>query len=399
MTDVAGGVYYDPYDFDIDVDPYPVWRRMRDEAPLYYNDRYDFYAVSRFADVEHCLLNWQVYRSGKGSVLDLIKLDVPIAPGNILMEDPPAHDLHRGLVSRVFTPRRMTAIEPQVRAYCEESLDRLMGADGFDFVTDLGAYMPMRTIGMLLGIPEDHQEGLRQMMDQRMELEGGGEAPLELEMSILAGQPFAEYVEWRQDHPSEDLMTDLLNIEFEDDTGQVRKLRRDEVLGYIGLIASAGNETTTRLISWTGKLLAEHPEQRAMLVADPSLIPGAVEEILRYEAPSPVQARYVAQDVEWHGQHVPEGSVMVVLNGSANRDVRKFPDGDSFDIRRRFDHHLTFGRGLHFCLGAALARMQGRITIEEVLKRFPIWEIDWEHAVQAHTSTVRGWRRLPVITP
>jgi cytochrome P450 len=222
--------------------------------------------------------------------------------------------------------------------------------------------------------------------------------PVELELSVLAGEPFADYIEWRSKNPSDDLMTDLLNVEFVDETGTTRKLRRDEVLGYVGLLAAAGNETTTRLISWTGKLLAEHPDQRAMLVADPGLIPRAVEEILRYESPSPVQARYVAQDVEWYGQKVEEGQIMVILNGSANRDDRKFPDGDRFDIHRQFDHHLAFGRGLHFCLGSALARMQGRLTLEEVLKRFPTWEVDWDNAVQAHTTTVRGWRRLPVFT-
>lgn len=398
MTDATDIVYYDPYDFAIDTDPYPVWRRMREEAPLYYNDRFDFFALSRFDDVEHCMMNWETYRSGKGSVLDAIKLEIPIAPGNILMEDPPAHDLHRGLVSRVFTPRRMAALEPEVRAFCIERIEPLVGAGSFDFVRDFGAYMPMRTIGMLLGIPVEHQQGLAELMDKGMEIEDGGNRPLEMELSVLAGAPFAEYVEWREKHPSDDLMTDLLNVEFTDETGTNRKLRRDEILGYVGLLAAAGNETTTRLISWSGKLLAEHPDQRAMLVEDPSLIPQAVEEILRYESPSPVQARWVAKDVEWYGQKVAEGQVMVILNGSANRDDRKFPDGDRFDIRRKFDHHLAFGRGLHFCLGSALARMQGRVTLEEVLKRFPTWEVDWGNAVQAHTTTVRGWRRLPVVT-
>jgi cytochrome P450 len=399
VPDLSDTIYYDPYDFDIDADPYPVWRRLREEAPLYYNERFDFFAVSRFDDVERCLVNWRTYRSGKGSVLDAIKLGIPIAPGNILMEDPPEHDMHRGLVSRVFTPRRMEAIEPDVRAFCAASLDPHVGSGSFDFVRDLGAQMPMRTIGMLLGIPPEHQEGLRDLMDEAMELEDGtGQQPVEHSLRILAGEPFAEYVDWRVDHPSDDLMTDLLNLQFEDETGTTRKLRRDEVLGYIGLIASAGNETTTRLISWTGKVLADHPDQRKEIVDDPSLVRPAIEEILRYEAPSPVQARYVCEDVEWYGQTVPEGSVMVILNGAANRDDRKFEHGDTFDIHRSIDHHLTFGFGLHFCLGAALARLEGRVALEEVLKRFPFWEVDWEKAEQAHTSTVRGWRRLPVHT-
>ena len=399
MTEVAEAVYYDPYDFEIDADPYPVWRRMRDEAPLYYNEQHDFFALSRFDDVERCLVDWQTYQSGRGSVLEAIKLGVPIAPGNILMEDPPVHDAHRGLLSRVFTPKRMEAIAPEVRAFCAESLDPLVGSGSFDFVRDLGAQMPMRTIGMLLGIPEEHQEPLRDVMDEAMRLDSGdGNRQIEVSLRVLAGDPFAEYVDWRVDHPSDDLMTELLTIEFEDDTGTVRTLRREEVLGYVGLIATAGNETTTRLIGWTGKLLAEHPDQRAMLVDDPGLVRGAIEEILRYEAPSPVQARYVARDVEWHGVTVAEGSVMLAINGSANRDERRFEDGDRFDIRRRIDHHLSFGYGLHFCLGAALARLEGRIALEEVLRRFPTWDVDWEHAKQAHTSTVRGWERLPVVT-
>jgi cytochrome P450 len=216
--------------------------------------------------------------------------------------------------------------------------------------------------------------------------------------SVTSGGDFEGYIDWRARHPSGDLMTDLLNAEFEDETGTTRKLTRTEVLSYVGLIAAAGNETTTRLIGWTGKVLADHPDQRQLLVDEPGLIPSAIEELLRYEAPSPVQARYVAQDVEHHGQAVPEGSVMLLLTASANRDERRFTDPDRFDVRREIDHHLTFGYGIHFCLGAALARLEGRVALDEVLKRFPSWEVDWDNAVQARTSTVRGWERLPVLT-
>ena len=190
----------------------------------------------------------------------------------------------------------------------------------------------------------------------------------------------------------------LLNATFEDETGTTRRLTRDEILLYVNMIAGAGNETTTRLIGWTGKLLAENPEQRSELVDDRSLIPHAIEELLRYEAPSPVQSRYVARDVEVHGQTVSEGSVMVLLNGSANRDERHFVDADRFDIHRNIGHHLSFGYGLHFCLGAALARLEGRVALDEVLKRFPEWEVDWDNAKMARTSTVRGWESLPVRT-
>ena len=171
------------------------------------------------------------------------------------------------------------------------------------------------------------------------------------------------------------------------------------MLGFIGLLASAGNETTTRLIGWTGKVLADHPDQRAEVVEDRSLISNTIEELLRYEPPSPVQARYVTRDVEHHGTPVPEGSAIILLTASANRDDRQFPDADRFDIHRKIDHHLSFGFGPHFCLGAALARLEGRVALDEVLSRFPTWEVDWDHAVQARTSTVRGWETLPVTTP
>lgn len=391
-----GELYYDPYDFEIDVDPHQVWRRLRDEAPLYYNEKYDFFALSRFDDVEKALVDWQTYRSGKGSILELIRADIDIPPGVILFEDPPVHDVHRGLMSRVFTPKKMNAIEPKVREFCARSLDGLADSGGFDFIADLGAQMPMRTIGFLLGIPEQDQEAIRDRLDEGLRLKEGDEMPdFDFDNS---GQLFAEYIDWRREHPSDDLMTDLLNAEFEDDKGVRRTLTRDEVLTYVNLLAGAGNETTTRLIGWTGKLLAEHPDQRSEMVDDRSLIPNAIEEILRYEAPSPVQARYVAADVEHHGEKVPEGSIMVVLNGSANRDDRRFPDGDRFDIHRHIGHHLSFGYGIHFCLGAALARLEGRVALDEVLRRFPEWEVDWDNAVQAHTSTVRGWEKLPVVT-
>jgi cytochrome P450 len=399
MTVASNEVYYDPYDWDIDTDPYPVWRRLRDEAPLYYNEKYDFYALSRFADVEKASVDWKTFISGKGSVLEIIRSGIPIPSGNILVEDPPAHDRHRALLARVFTPRRMNAIEPEVRAFCARSLDPLVGTGGFDFVRDLGAQMPMRTIGMLLGIPEEDQEAIRDHIDEGFKMDDGTMPDRDQSTYALSfGAGFEDYIDWRAEHPSDDLMTALLNAEYEDEDGEVRRLTRDEVLTYVGLVAAAGNETTTRLIGWTGKVLAENPDQRRELVEDRSLIPDAIEELLRYEAPSPIQSRYVTRDVELHGRVVPEGSIMSLLTASANRDERQFPEPDRFDIHRKIGHHVTFGYGLHFCLGAALARLEGRVALDEVLNRFPTWEVDWDNAVQAHTTTVRGWERLPVIT-
>ena len=391
-------LYYDPYDFEIDVDPHPIWKRMRDQAPLYYNEKYDFYALSRFADVEKAMVDWKTYISGRGSVLELIKADLDLPPGIILFEDPPIHDLHRGILSRVFTPKKMLAVEPKVREFCARSLDPLVGSGGFDFITDLGAQMPMRTIGMLLGIPEADQEAIRDRLDEGLRLEDGAPKIQNQDALEVSQELFADYIEWRAEHPSDDLMTELLIAEFEDETGTTRTLTRTEVLTYVNMLAGAGNETTTRLIGWTGKVLADHPDQLREVADDRSLVPNAIEEVLRYEAPSPVNSRFVSRDVAHYEQVVPEGSVMVLLNGSANRDDRQFPDGDRFDIHREIGHHVSFGYGLHFCLGAALARLEGRIALDEVLKRWSHWEVDYDNAVQARTSTVRGWERLPVIT-
>ena len=397
MKTTESDVYYDPYDFVIDTDPYPIWRRLREERPLYYNEKYEFYALSRFEDVERGLIDWKSYSSAKGSLLELIKSDFEIPPGSIIFEDPPAHNLHRGLLSRVFTPRKMNAIEPKIREFCARSLDPLVGSGGFDFITDLGAQMPMRTIGMLLGIPEQDQEAIRDRIDSGLRLDDGT-MPDAIDFDAAAQTTsFDAYIDWRAEHPSNDLMTELLQAEFEDETGTTRRLSRPEVINVVNLLAAAGNETTTRLIGWTGKVLAEHPDQLAKLVEDRDLVPNAIEELLRFESPSPVQARYVTRDVDHQGQVVPEGSAILLLNGSGNRDDRRFPDGDRFDVTRRIDHHLAFGYGLHFCLGAALARLEGRVALDEVLRRFPSWEVDWDHAEQARTSTVRGWERLPVI--
>lgn len=390
-------VYYDPYDVDINADPYPVFRRMREEAPLYYNEPHDFYALSRFADVERGLLDSKTFISGRGGIIELIRAGVKMPPGVLIFEDPPVHTVHRRLLSRVFSPRRVAELEPKIREFCVRSLDPLVGAGGFDFIADLGAQMPMRVIGMLLGIPEADQEAVRDSVDRNLRTKAG--QPMKVTQNFVDGAMFAEYIDWRAEHPSDDIMTELLQVEFEDETGEVRRLTREELLTYITVVAGAGNETTTRLIGWTGKVLADHPDQRRELVEDHSLIPGAIEELLRFETPAPHMARCTSRDVELHGQTVPEGSIVLMLPSSANHDDRRFPNGDRFDIHRRDGQPLTFGFGIHLCLGAALARLEGQVALDEVLKRFPTWDVDWDRAKLASASTVRGWQTLPVVIP
>ena len=264
---MADALYYDPYDVEIDADPYPVFRRLREEAPLYYNEQYDFYALSRYDDVERGLVDRDTNISGRGGILEIIKAGIEMPPGILIFEDPPTHTIHRGLVSRLFTPRQMQTLEPKIREFCVQSLDRLADADGFDFVADFGAQMPMRVIGMLLGIPEADQDAVREHADRNLRTKPG--EPQKVRENFVDGEMFAEYIDWRVEHPSDDVMTQLLQAEFEDETGTTRRLTRAEVLTYVTVVAGAGNETTTRLIGWAGKVLAEHPDQRRELVEDP----------------------------------------------------------------------------------------------------------------------------------
>ena len=381
-------LYYDPYSVDLNMNPHAVFARIREEAPLYYNEAHDFYALSRYDDVNKAVIDHETFISGRGAVLEIIKSGMEIPPGTLIFEDPPIHNIHRNLLSRMFTPRKVLALEPQIREFTARCLDPVVGSGRFDFVNDLGEQMPMRVIGMLLGIPEDQQQ----------QITAHGEAALEGQTvdALATGEVFSEFIDWRIAHPSDDIMTDLLNAEFEDETGTRRKLGREELLLYLIVIATAGSETTTRLIGWAGKTLADYPDQRRALAEDPGLIPQAIEEILRWEPPALQIARYVTRDVEYYGRTVPESSAMLMLVGAANRDHRRFPpDGDVFDIHREAHSHMSFGAGTHFCMGNALARLEGRIALEEILKRFPEWEVDWAGAKPSETAAVRGWAAMP----
>ncbi|CAM3260314.1 cytochrome P450 [Mycobacterium frederiksbergense] len=398
-VDASKDVYFDPYNVEINADPYPAFARLREEAPLYYNEEFDFYALSRFADVNKALIDHETFSSARGAIIELIKANIEIPSGALIFEDPPIHTTHRKLLARMFTPRKIAALEPKIRGYCAAALDPLVGTGSLDFITDFGAIMPMQVISTLLGIPEDDQEMIRDHGNDQMRTEAGKPMKAATE-GMIDGSIFETYIDWRKDNPSDDIMTDLLNVEFTDEQGVTRKLTREELLIYINVVAGAGNETTTRLIGWAAKVLAEHPEQRRQLVENPALIPQAIEELLRFEPPAPHVARYVTRDVEYYGQTVPEGASMMMLIGSAVRDSRQFPpDGEVFDIHREQRQHLAFSVGTHFCLGSALARLEGRIALEEMLKRFPEWEVDLPNAKLSPTSTVRGWDSMPVFIP
>src|SRR6516165_4799370 len=389
-------LYFDPYDVDINVDPYPTYARLREEAPIYYNEPHDFWALTRHEDVQKALVNWQVFSSSRGDLLDILRAKIELPKGVVMWEDPPLHTTHRGLMSRVFTPKRMAQLEDQVRAYCIRCLDPLVGSDGFDIITELASMLPMRVIGMLLGIPEQDQVAVRDRTDRDLRTRPG-EPMVIVESEVVTGEMFADYVEWRSKHPSDDLMTMLLEAEFEDETGTTRTLTRQEVLTYTSVLAGAGNETTGRLIGWLAKVLADHPDQRHLVAKDRSLTQNVIEETLRFEPTGHASARYVTEDTDYYGTTLPAGSSVLLIMASANRDPRRFEDPDTYDILRKDVQHLTFGYGLHFCLGTHLARLEGRVALDELLNRWTEWDVDYSGIKLASTSTVRGWERLPII--
>jgi cytochrome P450 len=394
----AEPVAWDPLNEKYKGDPHPIWKRLRDEAPLYYNEELDFYAVSRFADVDAFSRDPKTFCSSHGTVLEMLgpnKADMEI----MIFMDPPEHTRYRRLVSKAFTPRRMKTLEDDIRALCARLLDGLVGRSSFDYVQDFGAQVPANVIASLLGVPPEDRDMVRELIDGTFHLDPV--LGMYNDVSFAAMAKLHEYFTAtlldRQKNPRDDMFTDLLKMEIVDEEdGEPRRLTMEQAVNFANLIGSAGTETVARLLGWAALTLDDNPDQRAELAADPSLIPNTVEELLRYEAPSPVQSRWCTADVEVHGGKIPANSKVVMITGSAGRDERAFPDADRFDIHRNFDHHLSFGYGVHFCLGAALARTEGRIALEETFKRFPEWSVNLEEAVPLYTSTVRGYTKLPI---
>lgn len=395
----AGDVYWDPFDVDIDTEPYEVWRRLRDEAPVYRNEKFDFFALSRFDDVNAAHRDPRTFLSGRGTVLELMGSDMGQLTGLMIFMDPPEHDSMRALVSRAFTPRRVTVLEERIREICRRHLDPQVGGEGFDFLGEFGAQLPSKVISSLLGVPESDRPRVLHLIDTIFYIEPG--VGMVNDVSFGAQIELVQYLEQqladRRRNPRDDLLTGLVQAELAEDAGTKRRLTDQEAAGFANLLISAGTETVARLLGWAAVVLASHPVQRDELASDPSLIPNAVEELLRFEAPSPVQGRWTSREVELHGEVIPKDSKVLLLTGSAGRDERVYPDPDRFDVHRRFDQHVSLGIGPHFCLGAALARLEGRIALEETLTRFPRWEVDHERAVRLHTSTVRGYKEVPIV--
>lgn len=392
-------VYWDPYDTTIDHDPYEIWRRLRDDAPVYRNETFDFWALSRFDDVQTAHRLPHVYSSAHGTVLELMS-PVPLQQAMMIFQDPPDHTALRSLVNRAFTPRRVSELEDRIRTHARRLLAEWRPGVEFDFVQQFAAELPSLVISELLSVPDADRDHLRHTIDRSFHLDP--EKGMLNDTSILAMAEIHGYLEnlitERAAAPGDDLLSDLTRAELPDgDT--VRRLTTREATDFGVLLISAGTETVGKLLGWAAILLGEHPDQQQDLRDDPSAIPGAVEELLRLEAPSPVQGRWTNEDVVLHGTTIPAGSKVLLLTGSAGRDERKYgPTAERLDVRRRFDNHVAFGFGVHFCLGAALARLEGRVGLEEALAHSATWTSDRARSERVYTSTVRGWSTALVST-
>ncbi|GIW45646.1 MAG: putative cytochrome P450 [Candidatus Binatia bacterium] len=386
---MSAPLVYDPYSYEIHEDPYPTYARLRAEAPVYYNAKRGFYALSRYNDVREAMQDWETFSSQGGVALE----GSGKAPPMIIAMDPPRQTRLRRIISAAFTPRRVAEMEPRVRALAQELLQPLLRQREFDFVDDFSGKLPMAVIANMLGVPEADRETLRTWSDTLLHREPGDPrvTPAGVEAAGNIVKYFAEEIEHRRRHPGTDLLSALLEAEVEGE-----RLSREEVLGFCFLLIIAGNETTTKMLANAVDLLYRHPQQRARLIREPERMADAVEEVLRFDPSTQALARVVRRDVTLHGTVVPAGARVLLLIGSANRDETVIERADEFDVFRTPVAHLAFGIGTHFCLGASLARLEGRVALEEVLRSMPEYELDLARRERVHSTNVRGYAHLPM---
>jgi cytochrome P450 len=396
----ATAVEFDPFSETYFDDPSEVYRRLRDEAPVYFNETYGFYSLSRFDDVVTAHRDWKGFSSSHGVSLEMLKDD----PENIrrfksiILMDPPEHDRFRALVSRVFTPRAVTALEPMVREVISEYLDAVADRESFDLVADVSGPFPVDIISRMLGVPAGERQQIREWLDLGLHREPGRMETTEAGQQAMfeMGVYFYELTRVKRANPVDDMLSRLTQVTVQRDDGSETGLADDEIAGFATLLGGAGAETVTKLVGNAGVLFAENPDQWDRVRAEPSLVPAAVEEILRILPPSQYQGRFSMEDRTFEGGTIPAGFPVLLLTGAATRDPRAFERPDDFDIDRPPAVSVGFGHGLHSCLGAALARMESRVAIEELTRRYRRLEIDHTGLRRVHMSNVAGYANVPV---
>jgi cytochrome P450 len=388
-------VEYNPFARDIQTNPFPTYRWLRDEAPVYHNPEIGFYALSRFDDVLGAHLDAATFVSGHGVTIEGYDQGQDV----LISRDEPSHGWHRKLVSRVFTPRAISDLEPKVRAIAAGVLDSARDRGEIDIVSEFSTHLPMMVIAEMLGLPTETREDLRHYSDRILDRtdadEVGNTTDATQQAMIDMMMLLMQIVDDKAKHLGDDIGSMLLTARVTDDEGNEVALTHEQVAYRLLELTIAGHETTAKLIANGVIALQWYPDQRAELVADPSLIPGAVEEMLRWDPPSHYQGRWVERDVTMHGTTIPANSRVVLITGAANHDERAFPDPEYFDIHRHIERHVGFGFGIHLCVGAALARLETRVAFEELLARYPNYEVR-QPMVRAYSSNVRGLSNLPL---
>jgi cytochrome P450 len=397
IDDIATGntdIDYNPFLFEIQHNPYPTYQRLRDEAPVYRHPELGFYALSRYADVMAGHLDPATYISSQGVTLEGGEMGQSL----LITMDPPEHEWHRKVVSRVFTPRRIAGLEPFIREVAGGLLDRVRDADRFDAVEDFSIQLPLAVIGELLGIPADMRQEVHRLADRLFARDDTGTVSAEAAQATLdlATLLYGLVVE-RRKNPADDVVSLMITSDVVDDDGNAHNPSDEELATRFLELAFAGHETVARLVANGIVALTWYPDQRRELVADRSLLPNAVEEMLRWDAPSHYQGRWTSRDVELHGTTIPKDSRVLLITGAANHDDRQYVGPALFDIHRRFDRPVFFGFGVHLCIGAALARLETRIAFDELLDRFPEFGIDEAGIVRMRAGNVRGLANLPVL--
>ncbi len=394
---------FDPYSTEFFEDPWDVYRWLRDEAPIYHHEALGFYAVSRYEDCVEVHRDVATYTSTKG--LNLGQLTTVgfaelarESSSMMIMMDPPMHDRLRKLVNRAFTPRRIADWEPVVQRVIDGYLDGLDGATEFDVTVDFAGPFPIEIICEILGVPSGDRQQLRHWTDLMLELDEGSPFPKPqgIEASISIMRYMHALVTDKRKAPSDDMIGHLIEAQVEREDGTVEALTDDEITGFLGLLVGAGSETVTKLVGNAAMTFEEWPDERERLKADPSLAPSAVEECLRWKAPSQYQGRYSLQDRAFHGTTIPAGNPVLIVTGAANRDERAYEDPDRFDIVRTGPLGIAFGHGIHYCIGAHLARLEGRTAFNELYRRWPDLKVDLDGIRYVHMANVAGPASVPV---
>lgn len=389
---------FDPFSEEFFNNPFDIYRRMQDEAPVYYHPGMDFYALTRHEDVANAMKDHETYSSARGCDLAMVQSSEP-PPKSIIFMDPPEHRHMRSLLNKAFTPRTIQAQRDTV----VEQIDRFLSAadpDDFDVVQDFSGPFPVEVITRMAGVPAEYRQQVRHWIDTSLHREPGqiGVSEAGMQANIETAIYYYNLVQERRAEPQDDMISKLIAAEIPDDDGNMRKLDDIEICGFATLLGGAGAETVTKLLGTAVVNFARFPDQWQKLLDDPTKIPAAVEEMLRYEGPVQYNVRYTLKEAQLHGQSIPAGKPVFLIGAAANRDPRAFTDADKFDIDRDRTEaqNLGLGYGIHSCLGAALARMESAIALERLLEFMPRYEVQWDRLERGHMQNVAGWHTVPV---